>query len=110
METEDIPPTTLKPAPVTVAWEIVTAAVPVLVRVKVWGLLDPVMTFPKLRLVELAASVPELELEDELDFAAGVPAPVKPTQPASDSTARHARIRANMPSGTRRLRVTCESK
>jgi hypothetical protein len=35
METEDIPLTTLKPAPVTVACEIVTAAVPVLVRVKV---------------------------------------------------------------------------
>jgi hypothetical protein len=110
MEIADIPPTTLKPAPVTVAWEIVTAPVPVLVRVKVWGLLEPATTFPKLRLVELAASVPELELEDELDFAAGVPAPVKPTQPAIDSTARHARIRANMPSGARRLRVACEWK
>ena len=85
METEDIPPTTLKPAPVTVAWEIVTAAVPVLVRVKVWGLLDPAATFPKFRLVALAASVPEEELF-EFDFAAGVPAPVKPTQPVSDSS------------------------
>src|ERR1700680_4478900 len=102
MEAEDIPPTTLKPAPVTVAWEIVTAAVPVLVRVKVWGLLDPATTFPKLRLVALAASVPE---ELELDFAAGFPALVKPTQPASDRTERDARIRANKPSGTRRLGV-----
>jgi hypothetical protein len=104
METEDIPPTTLKPAPVTVACEIVTAAAPVLVRVKVWGLVDPATTFPKLRVVALAASVPEV-VEVEFDFAAGVPAPVKPTQPASERAARDARIRANMPSGARRLRV-----
>ena len=104
METEDIPPTTLKLAPVTVAWEIVTAAVPVLVRVKFWGLLDPAATSSKLRLVALAASVPELE--PELDFRPGVPALVKPTQPVSDRTARDTRIRANKPSGARRLRVT----
>jgi hypothetical protein len=104
MATEDIPPTTLKPAPVTVACEIVTAAAPVLDRVKVWGLVDPATTFPKLRLVALAESVPE-EVEVEPDFAAGVPAPVKPTQPASDSAARDARVRASIPSGARRLRV-----
>ena len=105
METEDIPLMTLKPAPVTVACEIVTAAVPVLVRVKVWGLLDPTATFPKLRLVALAASVPE-EFEPDFDFPGGVPAPVKPTQPASDRTAKNARMRAKKPSGARRLRVT----
>jgi hypothetical protein len=104
METEDILPRTLKPAPVTVAWEIVTAAVPVLVRVKGWGLLDPATTFPKFRLVALAARVPD-EVEVELDFAAGVPAPVNPVHPAIDSAARHARIRANMPRGTRRWKV-----
>lgn len=109
METEDIPPTTLNPAPVTVACEIVTAAVPVLVRVKVWGLLDPAATFPKFRVVALGASVPEEEeLEFELDFAAGVPAPVKPTQPESDRAARDARSRANGPSGARRLEFACE--
>jgi hypothetical protein len=106
MDTEDIPPTTVNPAPVTVAWEIVTAAAPVFVRVKVWGLVDPVTTFPKLRLVALAESVPEVGLEVEFDFVAGVPAPVKPTQPASDSAARDARIRVNVPSGARRLSVT----
>lgn len=105
MATEDIPPTTLNPAPVTVAWEIVTAAVPVLLRVNVWGLLDPATTFPKLRLMELAASVPEVELEVVFDFAAGVPAPVRPTQPESDSTAKQVRIRVSRPSGARRLRV-----
>ncbi len=105
MDTEDIPPTTLKPAPVTVAWEIVTVAVPVFVRVKVWGLLDPAATFPKLKLVTLAASVPD-EVEGELGFAAGVPALVKPVQPAIDSTVRHARIKANMASGARRLGAT----
>src|ERR1700676_4681026 len=104
METEDIPPTMLKPAPVTVAWEIVTADVPVFVTVKVWGLLAPGATFPKFRLVALAARVPD-EDEVELDFAA-VPALVEATQPESDSTAKHARIRENMPSGARRLGVT----
>src|SRR5271169_6756442 len=102
METEDIPPATLNPAPVTVAWEIVTAAVPVLVRVKVCGLLEPGTTFPKFRLVAFGASVPD---EVELDFAAGVPALVSPVHPATDSTARHARISANMPSGARRSAV-----
>jgi hypothetical protein len=105
METEDIPPTTLKPVPVTVAWEIMTAAVPVLDRVNVRGLLEPVATFPKLRLMELAESVPELELGAEFDLAAGVPAPVNPMQPESDKAARDARSRANEPSGARRLSV-----
>lgn len=91
--------------PVTVALEIVTGAVPVLVRVNVWGLLDPIVTFPKFILVVLAASVPE-GVALEPDFAAGVPAPVNPTQPASDKTARNASIRANEPSGARRLRIT----
>jgi hypothetical protein len=107
METEDIPPTTLKPVPVTVAWEMVRDAVPVLVKVKVCGLLDPAATFPKLRLVALAARVPE-ELDPEVELLAGVPAPVKPTQPASDITAKHARIRANMPSRARRLGIALE--
>jgi hypothetical protein len=104
METEDIPPTTLKPAPVTVAWEIMTAAVPVLVRVKVWGLLAPGATFPKFKLVALAARVPD-EDEVEPDFGV-VPAPVEATQPESDSTASPARIRETMPSGARRSGVT----
>ena len=99
-----MPPTTLKPAPVTVAREIVTAAVPVLVRVMVWGLLDPGATFPKFRLVGLAASVPEeAGFEVELGLTWGVPAPVKPMQPESDRTARNARIRANGPSSARRM-------
>jgi hypothetical protein len=100
METEDIPPETLNSTPVTVAWEIVTATVPVFVRVKVCGLLDPGATFPKFRLMAFAASVPD---EIELDFAAGVPALVNPVHPATDSSAKLARISANMPSGARRL-------
>src|ERR1700726_2791983 len=102
METEDIPPGTLKPAPVTVAWEIVTVAVPVFVRVRVWGLFDPGTTFPKFRLVAFAASVPD---EVELDFAGGAAAPANPLHPTTDSPARHARIRANTLSGSRRLVV-----
>jgi hypothetical protein len=98
IETEDIPPTTLKPAPVIIACEIVTAAVPVFVTVRVWELLEPVVTFPKLRLVALAASDPE-EVVLEFDFAAGVPAPVSPTQPERDNVARKARKIANNVSG-----------
>ena len=80
-----------------------------MVKLKVWGLLDPAATFPKFRLVALAASVPEEEeFEFELDFAAGVPAPVKPTQPVRDRAAKDARIRAKKPSGARRLRVMLE--
>src|ERR1700722_12734174 len=105
-EDEDMVPTTLKPAPVTVAEEIVTVVVPVLLRVKVWGLLEPATTFPKLRLAALAASVPVEEVE--LDFEPGVPAPVRPTQPESDSSARQARNRENRPSDARRLSVTWE--
>lgn len=107
MEAEGIPPTTLKPAPVILAWEIVTIPVPVLVRVKVCGLLDPIATFPKFMLVVLGVSVPD-GVTGELVFAAGVPALVKPVQPVIDSTARHAKNRANMPSGARRLGVACE--
>ena len=107
MEAEDIPPVTLKPVPVMAAWEIVTVAVPVLAKVKVWALLEPIAIFPKLRLVALAASVPDEDGDEgEFDFVAGVPALVKPVQPVIDSTARHPRISANMPSGTRRLGAT----
>ena len=73
MEIDDIPPTTLNPAPVIVAWEIMTAADPVLVRVNVWEAVVPVVAFPKLMLVALAASAPE-EVELELVFDACVPA------------------------------------
>jgi hypothetical protein len=99
-------PTTLKPAPVTVAEEIVTVAVPVLLRVKVWGVVDPATTFPKVKLAALAASVPVFELEFDLD--PGFAAPVRPTQPARGRSARHARARARKPSGARRAKVTWE--
>jgi hypothetical protein len=90
MEIEDIPPSTLKPAPVIVACEIVTEAVPVLVRVRDWVLLEPVFTFPKARFVALAASDPD-EAVLEVLFAAGVPAPVNPVHPVIDKMANIAR-------------------
>ena len=102
METEDIPPTTLKPAPVIVAFEIVTIAVPVFVSVSVWELLAPAVTFPKVRLVALAASDPE-EAVLEFAFPAGVPAPVNPVQPEIVRAARRARIMASEVSGVRRF-------
>jgi hypothetical protein len=75
-----------------------------LVSVKVCALLDPATTFPKLRLVAFAASVPNEEgFEFELDLPGGVPAPVKPTHPAIDISERHEKIKINMPSGARRF-------
>ena len=44
----------MNPAPVKLACETVTLAVPVLDRVTVWELLLPTVTFPKLRLAGLA--------------------------------------------------------
>ena len=100
METEDIPPTTPKPAPAVVACEIVTAAVPVFVKVSVCRLLDPVATLPKLKLVALAASVPA-EAVLEFVFADGVLEFVKPAQPERDNVARKAIKMTNDVSGIR---------
>jgi hypothetical protein len=72
----------------------VTDAVPVLVRVSVWELPEPGATFPKLRLVALAASDPE-EPVVELAFAAGVPVPVKPVQPEIDRAVKRTAIIAS---------------
>lgn len=90
MEIDDIPPTTLKPAPVIVACEIVTEAVPVLVSVRVWVLLEPIFTFPKVRLVALAARLPD-EAVLEVLLAAGVPAPVNPVHPVIDRIPKRTR-------------------
>ena len=100
METADIPPTTLKPVPLIVPGEIVMAAVPVLVSVNVWELLEPAVTFPKLRLVALAASVPS-EAVLEFVLAAGVPATVNPVHPETDKAARRARTVISKVSGLR---------
>ena len=100
METEDIPPTTPKPAPAVVACEIVTAAVPVFVKVSVCRLLDPVATLPKLKLVALAASVPA-EAVLEFVFADGVLELVAPAQPDRDNVDRKARKMANNVSSVR---------
>src|ERR1019366_1659142 len=102
METEDMPPVTLNCAPVMVPWEIVTAAVPLLVRVKVWEELEPRATFPKLKLVALAASVPVAAV---LEFAAGVPAPVSPMQPVRDNAAIKARKMVRSVTGDGRFRA-----
>jgi hypothetical protein len=100
METEDIPPTTLKPAPVIVAWEIITGAVPVLVRVNAWVPEAPVFTFPKVMLVALAASAPEEPVFGFVVFAC-VPALVKPAQPESVKQMMRVVSMATKVSGTR---------
>ena len=83
METGDIRPTTLKPVPETTALEIMTAAVPVFVRVNVRVLFEPAAMFPKLTLVALAASVPPL---------------VNPTQPVIVKVSSRVARTANKPS------------
>src|ERR1700730_15076051 len=85
METADIPPVTLKPEPETVAWEIVTAAVPEFVSVNVCELFEPMGTLPKLTAVVLGARMPGVVLlEPGFD---GVPALVNPAQPEMDKIA-----------------------
>ena len=94
-----------KPEPVTAAEETVTVAVPMFDRVKVCGVLvDPTVTLPKLKLVELAARVPEV-LPGGGVLVPPVPAEVKPVQPEIESTARHPRIKEQTPSSGWRLGV-----
>lgn len=102
METEDMPPVTLNAEPVMDPCEIITEAVPLLVRVKVWEELEPRATFPKLKLVALAASVPDVAV---LEFAAGVPAPVSPMQPVRDNAAIMARKMVRSVNGDGRFRA-----
>jgi len=89
MATEVIPPGMLNPAPLTVAWEIVTFEFPALEIVRFWELLEPTMTSPKLKVAALALNVPDPGL---LLFW-GVPAPVRPTQPESDRTTANTKNR-----------------
>ncbi len=55
---EGFPPITLNPAPVIVAWEMVTVPNPVLVTVKLWVAVLPTATLLKLRLVALGERIP----------------------------------------------------
>jgi len=98
---EAAPPAMLNPAPVIVAWAIRTAAVPLLVRVKVWTALEPKGTGPKVKLVAFAASIPESD--PGLGLTAGVPAPVNATQPESDSAASNATHSATSVTGVGRF-------
>jgi hypothetical protein len=55
---DGLPPVTLNPAPVTVACEMSTVAVPVFVTVTFWVALPPTATLPNVTLVEPADSTP----------------------------------------------------
>lgn len=55
---EGFPPITLNAAPVMVACEIVTVAVPVLVTVKLCEAVLPTATLPKVKLLALVESTP----------------------------------------------------
>jgi hypothetical protein len=55
---EGFPPTTVNPAPVMVAFEMVTVAVPVFVTVTLWVVVFPTATLPKLKLVALGERMP----------------------------------------------------
>jgi hypothetical protein len=88
------------PAPEILTLEIVIFEFPASVIVTPRTLLPPRLTFPKLRLVALAASDPE-EAVAEFEFAAPVPEPVTPTQPERDNAVRKAREMDNNVSGAR---------
>ena len=59
----DAPPTA-KPEPLTVAWEMVTATLPELVTLKLWLLVDPTATFPKVIAAGLTLSAPEAAVSE----------------------------------------------
>jgi hypothetical protein len=63
-----------------------------------------VATFPKVRLVALAANDPD-EAVVELAFAAGVPAPAKPVHPEIDKAAKRSAIIANEAGGVHWFRA-----
>ena len=87
--------------PKTVASEIITAAVPVFVRVNVRKLVEPIRTFPKLTVVALGASTPGALLEPGF---VGLPALVNPTQPEMDKVAmKSVAIMANIANDLRCL-------
>jgi hypothetical protein len=90
MEIEDIPPTTLKPAPVMFAWEMLTAAEPVFVSINICDVLAPTATLPKLMLAVLGARVPAETEAADFEFPDGAPAPVTPVQPERANTANTA--------------------
>ena len=95
MEFDGLPPITVYPAPVMVAWEMLTGALPVFVTVRLCVLLFPTETFPKLTLVELAESTPVLDP----GFPEPEPALVVPTQLVSVTVARmSARAESSMAS------------
>ena len=91
-------PLAVYPAPEILTLEMVTFDFPALVIVTPRTLLPPRLTFPKLRLVALAASDPEEEMPE---FDACVPEPVTPTQPERDNVATKATKMANNVSGAR---------
>lgn len=73
-EDDGLPPTTVKPAPVILAAEMLTGAVPVFVTVTLWVALLPTDTFPNDTVVELGESTPAPPVE---------PPPVPPPPPAA---------------------------
>ena len=91
-------PLAVYPAPEILTLEMVTFEFPALVIVAPRTLLPPRLTFPKLRLVALAASCPE-EVVSEFEFADRVPEPVSPTHPERDNVVRKTRKMANNVSG-----------
>ncbi len=63
---DGLPPITVKPVPVKAAEAIVTVPNPVLVMLKLCVAVFPTATLPKLRLVALGESTPELGSEGDV--------------------------------------------
>ena len=90
------------PAPEILVAEIAIDQFPVLAIVTPRTLLPPRLTFPKSRLVALAANDPDSEeVAPEFEFAACVPTPVTPPQAERNNAARKVRKMADDVSGMR---------
>jgi hypothetical protein len=71
----------LKPAPVAVAWEIVTATLPEFVTLKLWLLTDPTGTLPKVIAAGLRPNAPEGAVSEAVEVEELPLALVTPAHP-----------------------------
>jgi hypothetical protein len=113
IDAEGLPPTTVKPAPEMVAWEMLTVAVPVFVTVRALVGVFPTETLPKLRLLELGErtpvfGVPGCPLPAALVYPAQLESPIKARMSARVATrlmcfCRLVFVSLSLDTGTRNL-------
>src|SRR5208282_2416183 len=92
MDEAGFPPITVKPVPVIAAAEMLTAAVPVLVMLKLCVALLPTATFPKLKLEALGERIPAPWF---CNCPPGLVYPAQLERPMTTSTTAIGEIKAN---------------